>query len=110
MQQPSLSHNLPLLGCFCGTFNPSCLQILSTRLWFTRHPSTLSRAVILRYPYRPYRVAKAIIWATSLSSSPETTPSWRCVDRAWPSTLHARRWEIRRLSQTHLTAFRLRDG
>ena len=37
-----------LLGCFFGTFSPSCLQILSTLLWFTFHPSFCSIAVILR--------------------------------------------------------------
>ncbi len=31
-----------------GTFSPSCLQSLSTRLWFTFHPSQRSMAVILR--------------------------------------------------------------
>ncbi len=27
MQLPSFSHNLPLLGCFCGTFRPSSHHI-----------------------------------------------------------------------------------
>ena len=45
---PSLSHSLPLFGCLRGTFSPSRRQILSTRLWFTDHPRSLSSAVILR--------------------------------------------------------------
>src|SRR3954468_10146269 len=50
MQLPSLSHNLPRLGCFCGTFRPAWRQIRSTRLWFTSHPSCLSIAVIHLQP------------------------------------------------------------
>lgn len=48
MHDPSLSHSLLLLGCFCGTFSPSRLQMRSTRLWLTCQPDALSRAVILR--------------------------------------------------------------
>ena len=48
MHEPSLSHKRPRFGCFAGTFSPSSLQILSTRLWLTRHPSSRSSAVILR--------------------------------------------------------------
>ena len=37
--EPSLSHNRPRLGCFCGTFRPSCRHNRSTRLWLIRQPS-----------------------------------------------------------------------
>ena len=47
-QEPSLSHSRPLFGCFAGTFSPSRRHILSTRLWFTRQPRCLRRAVTLR--------------------------------------------------------------
>ncbi len=53
MHEPSVSHSRPRLGCFLGTFSPSRRQIRSTRLWFTRQPSSRSIAVTLRYPYRP---------------------------------------------------------
>ena len=53
MHEPSLSHNRPRFGCRLGTFSPSCLQIRSTRLWFTSQPSMRSRFVICRYPYLP---------------------------------------------------------
>ena len=38
-QEPSLSHSLLRFGCLDGTFSPSCLHSLSTRLGFTFHPS-----------------------------------------------------------------------
>ena len=47
MQDPSFNHTWPRLACFFGTFKPSCLQIRSTRLWFTLHPSALSIPVIM---------------------------------------------------------------
>ena len=58
--EPSLSHNRPRFGCRLGTFSPSCLQIRSTRLWFTSQPSIRSRFVICRYPYLPNRLANRI--------------------------------------------------
>ena len=50
MQEPSVNHKRPRLGCFFGTFSPSCLQIRSTRLWFTTQPFVLSIPVTIRYP------------------------------------------------------------
>ena len=47
-QDPSFSHSRPLPGCLAGTFSPSRRQILSTRLWFTFQPASLSIAVIRR--------------------------------------------------------------
>ncbi len=41
IQDSSFSQILPFWGCFFGTFSPSCLQIRSTRLWFTGQPSAL---------------------------------------------------------------------
>ena len=48
MQDPSLSHSRPRLGCFWGTFSPSRRQMRCTRLAFTCQPSVRSRAVIRR--------------------------------------------------------------
>ncbi len=42
---PSFNHRRPRRGCCWGTLSPSCRQILSTRLWFTRHPSRRNSAV-----------------------------------------------------------------
>ena len=70
MHEPSLSHNRPRFGCRLGTFSPSCLQIRSTRLWFTSQPSMRSRFVICRYPYLPNRLANRITSVRSASSSP----------------------------------------
>ena len=49
MHDPSLSHSRPRFGSRSGTFSPSCLQIRSTRLWFTAQPSVLSIPVTIRY-------------------------------------------------------------
>ncbi len=68
MHEPSLSHNRPRFGCRLGTFSPSCLQIRSTRLWFTAQPSIRSRFVIWRYPYLPNRLANRITSVRSASS------------------------------------------
>ena len=50
IQEPSVSHSLPRFGCLLGTLSPSCLQIRSTRLWFTAQPSVLIIPVTIRYP------------------------------------------------------------
>ena len=47
-QDPSLNHNLDRLGCFDGTLSPSCLQILSKRLWLICQPSRVRSWCILR--------------------------------------------------------------
>jgi len=70
---------------------PSCRQIRSTRLWFTHQPSARRRAVIRRYPYRPYSLAIQTIRFTSRGSSSATLAVQRCVFLACPSTRHARR-------------------
>ena len=48
--------------------------------------------------------------ATSRSSSARPLGRWRCVDRCWPSTRHARRSEIPRLSRTSTMHMRRRAG
>ena len=39
----------PRLGCFFGTFSPSCHQIRCTRFGFTNQPSVRNNALTLRY-------------------------------------------------------------
>ena len=39
IQEPSLNHSRPRLGWRDGTFSPSCRQMRSTHLWYTRQPS-----------------------------------------------------------------------
>jgi hypothetical protein len=53
-----------------GTLSPSSRQILSTRLWLTLKTARLKRAVIRRYPYRPYLLSSRVIsvFKHSLSS------------------------------------------
>ena len=75
MHEPSLSHNRPRFGCRLGTFSPSCLQIRSTRLWFTSQPSIRSRFVIWRYPYLPNRLANRITSVRSADSSTQAPSS-----------------------------------
>ena len=77
MQEPSLSHSLPRFGCLAGTFSPSRRQIRSTRLWFTRQPLLWRRAVILRYPYRPYSQARDTTFAVRTASSSATLGVYR---------------------------------
>ena len=43
------SQRRPRLGRLCGTFNPSCRQIRSIRLWFTSQLARRSMAAILRF-------------------------------------------------------------
>ena len=69
MQEPSFSQILARVGCFFGTFSPSCFQIRSTRLWFTDQPSALSIPVTIRYPYLPYLLARFTTSFLSASSS-----------------------------------------
>jgi hypothetical protein len=77
----SPSQSWPRFGCFIGTLNPSRLHMRSTLLWFTCHAISFSRAVILRYPYRPNLVARLMMSALRASSSSRTLGAWRCVDR-----------------------------
>ena len=107
---PSVNQSRPRLGCFWGTFSPSRRHSRSTRLGFTSQPSPRSSPVIRRYPYRPYRVANAMIRATSRGSSSGTRRRCRCVDRAWPSTRQARRSETPSWWRTWSTACRRRGG
>jgi len=48
MQEPSLSHSRPRLGCGAGTLSPSRRQMRCTRLALTRQPSAPSKAVMRR--------------------------------------------------------------
>jgi len=110
MQDPSFSQSLARFGCFCGTFRPSLLHILSTLLWFTFQPSCLSSAVILRYPYLPYCVVSSIIRATSLSSSLLICELCLCVVLAWLKTRHARLSETLRVLKIVSTILCLFNG
>jgi hypothetical protein len=71
-QLPSFSHRLPRRSCFLGTFRPACLQMRSTRLWFTFQPSFRSIPVIRGDPYRPYTDASSMIRPVSSASSSRT--------------------------------------
>src|SRR5271170_5408590 len=55
--------------CFCGTFSPSRRQIRCTRSLPTSQPRSRSKAVIRRYPYRPYALANCRMSRVSSSSS-----------------------------------------
>ena len=94
MHDPSFNHNLPRFGCLLGTFNPSDLQIRSTRLWFTHQPSSSSVPVIRGVPYRPYTEANSMIRCVSGSSchpAPwEDNAEWLVTDTT-PDTPASRR-------------------
>ena len=48
IHDPSLSHRRERFGCLCGTLRHSRRQIRSTRLRFTCHPASCSKAVTRR--------------------------------------------------------------
>ena len=108
--EPSLSHNRFLFGCLCGTFSPSSRQIRSTRLWFTDQPSLRSKAVMRRYPYRPYSLARETMARVKESSSFGVRLAYRCVERGCPMTLQARRSETSNTERICTTHLRRRSG
>ena len=111
MIEPSFSQSLPLFGCFFGTFSPSRRQMRSTRLWFTCHPSSLSSAVIRRYPYLPNRTASLMMSFVSDSSSSRDFRTRRCVALGWLSTIQALRSDTAGNTRcTRSTHLRRREG
>ena len=82
MHDPSLSHSRPRFGCRSGTFSPSCLQIRSTRLWFTPQPS-------MREHVRDASVAVA---AESTRESHDITSERPLVTRHFPRPALGRAW------------------
>src|SRR5271165_4809651 len=59
-----------------GTLRPSCRRRRRTWRMPTLQPSSLSRAAILRYPYRGFSSARAWIRFTSSCSRLDRLPAW----------------------------------
>ena len=90
IQEPSANHRRPRLGCFFGTFNPSCLQIRSTRLWFTPQPSMRSMSVTRvgsRSGRIDSRVARYHLGAPPRHSPLSSPGAGSCVAARAPGTL-----------------------
>ena len=82
MHDPSLSHSRPRFGCRSGTFSPSCLQIRSTRLWFSPQPSMRSMSV----------TASVAVAAESTRESHDITSERPLVTRHFPRPALGRAW------------------
>jgi len=98
--EPLLSRSRPFLGCVPGTLSPSRRQMRSTRFLFTTQPAALSRAVMRRWPQRPFMVASSMMAAVSRSSLSGVLSTRRWVERGGPMTWQARRPDTPSFAQT----------